>query len=202
MDAMIDGPDRSSAAGRVDHACLLFLYNGGERASETAGLQVEDLHIPKRSGENAHAMILGKGGKIRITRRSGPGPPLPSPASPWTGRPAAQASSGAGAAGPTPDTASSSSWSGQLAGVPELDGRKITPHVLRHSCAYHLLHAGIDINTIRAWLGHASLATTNIYAEVDLRAKEAAMKTTFPDDAGDEPRWRAKPGLLEQLKAI
>ena len=72
----------------------------------------------------------------------------------------------------------------------------------RHSCACHLLRSGVDINTIRAWLGHVSLATTNIYAEVDLKAKEEAMKSTCPGDAGDEPRWKATVGLLEQLKAI
>ena len=86
--------------------------------------------------------------------------------------------------------------------VPELKGQKITPHVLRHSCACHLLRSGVDINTIRAWLGHVSLATTNIYAEVDLKAKEEAMKSTCPGDAGDEPRWKARGALLEQLKAI
>ncbi|MDE0263055.1 MAG: tyrosine-type recombinase/integrase [Bryobacterales bacterium] len=86
--------------------------------------------------------------------------------------------------------------------VPTLEGQKITPHVLRHSCACHLLRSGVDINTIRAWLGHVSLATTNIYAEVDLKAKEEAMKSTSPDGSGDEPRWKTKSGLLEQLKAI
>ena len=52
----------------------------------------------------------------------------------------------------------------------------------------------------RTQLAHVSLATTNIYAEVDLKAKEEAMKSTCPGDAGDEPRWMARGGLLEQLK--
>ena len=42
-----------------------------------------------------------------------------------------------------------------------------SPPVFRHSCAVHLLRSGVDINTIRAWLGHVSLDTTHIYAEVD-----------------------------------
>ena len=67
MDAMIASPDRRTVAGRVEHALLLFLYNTGARASEAAGLQVEDLHLPERTGENARATIHGKGGKIRIT---------------------------------------------------------------------------------------------------------------------------------------
>ena len=67
MEAMIAGPDGRTAAGRVEHACLLFLYNSGARASEAAGLQVADLHLPERSGENARVTLHGKGGKIRVT---------------------------------------------------------------------------------------------------------------------------------------
>ena len=67
MDAMIAGPDRRAVAGRVEHALLLFLYNTGARASEAAGLRVEDLHLPERTGENARATIHGKGGKVRVT---------------------------------------------------------------------------------------------------------------------------------------
>ena len=81
-------------------------------------------------------------------------------------------------------------------------GKKTTPQVLRHSCACHSLRPGVDINTIRAWLAHVSFTTTNICAEVDLKAKEEAMKATCPGDAGDEPRWKARGDLLEQLKAI
>ena len=201
MDAMIEGPDRRSAAGRVEHALLLFLYNTGARASETAGLQVEDLHLPERTGENARAAIHGKGGKIRTT-------PM------WTSTARALAA----LSGDRPPDCGNVFWSRHrkpytrhgiielveraAARVPELQGQKITPHVLRHSCACHLLRSGVDINTIRAWLGHVSLATTNIYAEVDLKLKEEAMKSTCPGDGGDEPRWKARSDLLEQLKAI
>ena len=201
MDAMIAGPDRRTVAGRVEHALLLFLYNSGARASEAAGLQVEDLHLPERTGENARATIHGKGGKIRIT-------PL------WT----STAKALVALSRDRPPGCESVFWSRHrkpytrhgiielveraAARVPELNGQKITPHVLRHSCACHLLRSGVDINTIRAWLGHVSLATTNIYAEVDLEAKEKAMKSTYPGDIGDEPRWKARGDLLEQLKAI
>ena len=51
------------------------------------------------------------------------------------------------------------------AGVPGLADRTITPHVIRHTTACHLVLAGVDINTIRAWLGHVSISTTNIYAD-------------------------------------
>jgi len=48
----------------------------------------------------------------------------------------------------------------------------ISPHVIRHTTATHLLRAGVDINAIRAWLGHVSIDTTNVYAEVDLKTKK------------------------------
>ena len=49
--------------------------------------------------------------------------------------------------------------------------KAISPHVIRHTTATHLLRAGVDINTIRAWLGHVSIDTTNVYAEVNLETK-------------------------------
>lgn len=54
--------------------------------------------------------------------------------------------------------------------------KRISPHIIRHTTATHLLRAGVDINTIRAWLGHVSINTTNIYAEIDLEMKEKALK--------------------------
>ena len=66
----------------------------------------------------------------------------------------------------------------------------------------NILGSGVDINSIRARLGHVSLATTNIHAEIDLKTKEEAMKATCPGDPGEQPLWKAKGGLLEQLKAI
>ena len=55
--------------------------------------------------------------------------------------------------------------------------KRVSPHTIRHTTATHLLRAGVDINTIRAWLGHVSLNTTNIYAEVDLEMKAKALAT-------------------------
>ena len=131
MDAMIAGPVRRTVAGRVEHACLLFLFNAGARASEAVGLQVEDLHLPERTGENARATIHGKGGKIRVT-------PI------W----ASTAKALASLAGDRPAGCGSVFWSRHskpytrhgiielveraAARVPELQGQRITPHVLRH----------------------------------------------------------------------
>jgi site-specific recombinase XerD len=51
--------------------------------------------------------------------------------------------------------------------MPAVATKRVSPHTIRHTTATHRLPAGVDSNTIRAWLGHVSLATTNIYAEVD-----------------------------------
>jgi integrase/recombinase XerD len=70
--------------------------------------------------------------------------------------------------------------------------KQLSPHTIRHTTATHLLRAGVDINTIRAWMGHVSLATTNIYAEVDLQMKERALATC---DVGGE-RIKQEKGTL------
>ena len=58
--------------------------------------------------------------------------------------------------------------------MPSLASKRVSPHSIRHSTASHLLQAGVDINTIRAWLGHVS-ETTNIYAETNLEMKAKAL---------------------------
>lgn len=58
---------------------------------------------------------------------------------------------------------------------PSLEKKRVSPHTIQHTTATHLLHAGVDINTIRAWLGHVSINTTNIYVEVDLEMKAKAL---------------------------
>lgn len=60
---------------------------------------------------------------------------------------------------------------------PNLKDKRVSPHTIRHTTATHLLQSGVDINTIRAWLGHVSVNTTNIYAEVNVEMKERALKS-------------------------
>ena len=87
--------------------------------------------------------------------------------------------------------------------APSLKSKKISPHVIRHTTASHLLHAGVDINTIRGWLGHVSINTTNIYAETDLETKARALATcAIPDKAIVTKHWRNQPGLMEFLRTL
>ena len=59
--------------------------------------------------------------------------------------------------------------------TPSLSVKRVSPHIIRHTTAVHLLRSGVDINTIRAWLGHVSLDTTHVYAEVDMEMKATAL---------------------------
>ena len=86
---------------------------------------------------------------------------------------------------------------------PALVTKRVSPHSIRHSTATHLLRAGVDINTIRGWLGHVSLDTTNIYAEIDLEMKAKALaKCEFATDIKPAKRWREQPALMEFLRAL
>ena len=68
---------------------------------------------------------------------------------------------------------------------PSLKGKKVSPHVMRHTAAMRLLAAGIDTTVIALWLGHESVATTQIYIHADLAIKEKALARTAPLDVQD-----------------
>jgi hypothetical protein len=73
------------------------------------------------------------------------------------------------------------------------------------TAAVHLLEAGVEVNVIRGWLGHVSLETTNRYAEITVRMKEAAMKLCEPpttDHAPRKPAWRDDAALLTWLASL
>src|SRR5260370_17681604 len=70
--------------------------------------------------------------------------------------------------------------------TPEKKYHGVSPHVFRHSTAVGLLEQGVDVNVIRAWLGHVSLDTTNRYAEITLRGKMAAVEACLPPHATSE----------------
>jgi integrase len=86
--------------------------------------------------------------------------------------------------------------------LPSVAKKRVSPHTIRHTTATHLLRSGVDINTIRAWLGHVSLATTYVYAEVDLEMKAKALANCEVKE--DEPKkpWREDKGLMEFLRTL
>ncbi len=201
IDALLAAPDRSTRGGRRDRALLLVAVQTGLRVSELTGLRCEDVTL----GTGAHLRCTGKGRKDRTTpllgataavlrdwlaeRRDGPGDPLfPGP----RGRPLTRdavarlvARHAATAAGTCPSIAA----------------KRVSPHVLRHSAAMELLHAGVDVAVIALWLGHESIRTTDIYQHADLRLKERALARIAPPTA---PRGRYRPPdtLLAFLEAL
>ena len=82
-----------------------------------------------------------------------------------------------------------------------MEKKRVSPHTIRRSTACHLLRAGADINTIRGWLGHVSLDTTNDYAEIDLEMKANALAMCEIGDGKSTKRWH-EPKLMSFLRTI
>ena len=200
VDAMLEVPDRGTMRGRTEHALLRFLYNTGARASEAAQLRAGDLQIGRGDGRHALATLHGKGGKTRLC-----------PLIPETERVLADLVRGSSAADPVFLSRYGRPYTRfgiyrlveRCAGeVSSLAGRKVTPHVLRHSIACHLLHVGVDINTVRAWLGHARIDTTNVYAEIDLNMKARAIELCGLVESGSSRHWKEDKDLMAFLRSL
>ena len=85
--------------------------------------------------------------------------------------------------------------------MPFTEGKRVTAHVLRHSTAMSLLHAGVDCSVIALWLGHESMETTQIYLHADLKLKEQALAKTEPFK-GRNGRYRPPEQLLAFLQSL
>jgi site-specific recombinase XerD len=84
---------------------------------------------------------------------------------------------------------------------PMLMQKSVTMHVLRHSAAMRLLHAGIDTSVIALWLGHENIETTQVYLHADLAIKERALARTTPAETRSG-RFRPADKLLAFLEAL
>jgi integrase/recombinase XerD len=204
MDALLAIPDRRTVQGRRDHALLLFLYNSGARVSEAATLEIGDLNL--RANQIGDARLKGKGRKSRrcplwpatvnvlldITRDRSPDQPV------FLNR-LGQAITRHGIHWMLRGHVRKASVS-----HPSLLRRPISPHTIRHTTATHLLRSGVDINTIRAWLGHVSIDTTNIYAEVDLERKADILVHSNPFSTMhiNHKRWKDDPSLIAFLRSL
>jgi len=80
--------------------------------------------------------------------------------------------------------------------------KNVTPHVIRHTTATHLLQSGVDINTIRAWLGHVSVNTTNVYAEVSMKAKSEALDCCEVHSSVKQKCWKENPDVMAFLNGL
>lgn len=175
VERLLDGPDTTLPLGLRDRAMLELLYASGLRASELTGARLENLDLDTR-----FIRVTGKGGKTRIV-------PIGTKACAAIGtylekeRPQLVSKrtgshvflSRHGKALTTVRLWQIVKASAQRAG---LDTR-VYPHLMRHSFATHLLSGGADLRVIQEMLGHADIATTQIYTHVDQsRLKETHRK--------------------------
>jgi site-specific recombinase XerD len=201
VDALLEAPDTATWSGRRDRTMLLVAVQTGLRVSELVGLRVQDVVL----GTGAHVQCLGKGRKERCT-------PLRKEAiavlRAWLREHAAS---------PT-DPLFPNARGGVLSrdGIeyllakhvqaarircPSLRGKRVSPHVLRHSTAMDLLQAGVDSSVIALWLGHESVETTQIYFAASLQLKERALAKTAAT-AARPARFRPDDKLLAFLQSL
>lgn len=198
---------RNGRHAQRDQTLFLFLYNTGARVQEVADLRIGHLDLSSQPRVHLH----GKGDKWRVC-------PL------WA-QTVQHLQILLAQPGMTTDPASPVFCS--RPGIPltrfgiykivrrhahalDTSGaqpRRVSPHLFRHTAAVHLLESGVEINVIRGWLGHVSLETTNRYAELTLRTKEAAVRACEPPldasaGARRQPVWKDDQALLAWLRSL
>ena len=200
-DAVMASPDTATWNGRRDHAILVLALQTGLRVSELTGLRNQDVHL----GSGRHVCCWGKGRKERHTplrpgtesvlrnwmreRAGRPDEPLfPT----RQGNPLSRAAI---------ETLVAKHAATAIERQPSLRTKKVTPHVLRHSCAMALLRGGVDRTVLALWLGHEQVETTDMYMHADLSIKERALARTKPPHvrAG---RYRPPDPLLAFLQSL
>ena len=201
IDALLAAPDKGTWLGRRDHALLALMIQTGVRVSELTGLRVGDVHL----GRGPHIRVLGKGRKRRSATLTGEtvkvmhawlkercGEPRESLFPTRQGRPLSRYTVGVIVAKHAATGAAS---------CPSLQGKRVTPHTLRHTNAMLLRAKDVDLATIALWLGHESVQTTRIYEHADPALKEQAIARTAP--LGTKPgRYRPTDALLAFLDGL
>jgi site-specific recombinase XerD len=201
VDALLAAPDQSRWEGRRDRVLLLLAVQTGLRVSELTGLNCGDVTL----AAGPSVRCEGKGRKQRAVPLSAPTAALlrswlreraGAPADPLfptrTGR---RLSRDAIALRVTTHAASAAER------CPSLAGKRVHPHVLRHSCAMSLLHAGVDTSVIALWLGHAGVRSTDAYVHADMTIKEKALALTTPTTA-QPGRYRPPDKVLAFLESL
>ena len=175
---LLEAPDEGTPAGLRDRAILELLYGSGLRISELTGMDVDDLDL-----EEGSLRVLGKGGKEREVPlgsfgRDAVGAYL------TRGRPALATAASRGALflnarGGRLSRQSCARLLGRYVRLAGID-RRVTLHTLRHSFATHLLEGGADVRVVQELLGHASVATTQIYTLVTARHLREVYDESHP----------------------
>jgi integrase/recombinase XerD len=203
IDALLAVPNQERRQGLRDYALLLFLYNTGARASEAGTVALDDLSLDPPPS----VRLMGKGRKVRLcplwtytamVLKQLLGDRIQGPPNKFVflnvrGQPITRFGV---------HTLLERSVQKATETCPSLSSKRVSPHTIRHTTAVHLLRAGVDINTIRAWLGHVSLETTNRYAEVELEMKAKALETCAVEGVSRDPLWRKDQDLMAFLASL
>lgn len=179
---LLSVPDDNRPEGLRDRAMLEVLYGGGLRASEAVALDVDDF-LPQAGGDAVLMVRHGKGDKERVALVGRPGAAA---VQRWlgAGRPVLESSASGRAlflnrfGGRLSDRAVRRLCDRLAAAVP--DAGKPTPHTFRHTFATHLLDHGADLRVVQELLGHADLATTQVYTHVSSARMETVYRTGHP----------------------
>ena len=193
VEALLAAPVADGPLGSRDRAILEVLYAAGVRISELVGLDRADVDL-----DGGAVRVLGKGGKDRLVPLGGPARAAVAEYL-TVGRPAlARPGRGRGRAG---DAVFLNARGGRLtrqgvwglvraAGSRAGLGERVYPHVLRHSCATHMVDRGADIRVVQELLGHASLSTTQVYTEVSAARLRAVYDAAHPRSRAPAPPER------------
>ena len=205
LEALLGAIDTKTPLGQRDHAMLLFMYNTGARVQETADAKISWISFQPP----CKVEILGKGRKWRtcplwdsvaeilkmhLHKRKASATREDHLFINRYGRPITRF----GIWNITEKYKKKAAIT-----MPSLEGKRITPHVIRHTTAMHLLQSGVEINVIRSWLGHVCLETTHRYVEIDLAMKTKALQACeLPNEKIRGQKWRPAPDLLDWLKSL
>lgn len=201
MEALLVATDRSTWSGHRDHVLLATMYNTGARVSEIIGVRVADVMLD----QSASIHLRGKGRKERTV------PLWKSTAKrlkEWLPRISNDADAPLFPNRHNRPLTRSGVENRLQAAVTiaatrcsSLKKRRVSPHVLRHTTAMHLLQSGVDLSVIALWLGHESPETTHLYVEADLQMKERALKK-LQSPPSKAFRFRAGDRLLAFLDSL
>lgn len=204
LKELLSRPNQSKKYGIRDTAILCLLYDSGARVQEIIDLSLSDMRLETL----ATVRLLGKGRKVRIV-------PLMKPTATilqkyltsWNLDPKAKPD----------DPLFANHQGGRLTrpGVTYIlnkymsqttwqSGRKaVTPHIIRHSKAMHLLRANVDLHYIRDFLGHAHIDTTEVYARADAEMKRKALEKVHLDlPVENRTSWQKNQDLLSWLQSL
>lgn len=201
VDALLAAPNVASWSGRRDHVLLSTLYNTGARVSEILAVRRMDLEDERCTAVHLH----GKGRKERVVPlwkkttkllrswlvniANDPQKPIfPNK----LGHPMTRS-------GVEKRLRVAVSIAQQR--CPSLRNKRVSPHVLRHTTAMHLLQSGVDLAVIALWLGHESIETTHGYLQADIKIKEQAL-ARLQEPKTTVPRYKASKDILAFLDSL